>query len=71
VALRRGVAVEVALERIAERDDPEQLAPGKLALAAGIELLDRAAQLGKVLPDARLLVAEANGRARIPKYTNA
>ena len=38
VALGGGVAVEVALERVAEdRDHPEQLATAELALAAGID----------------------------------
>ena len=57
MALRRLIFHEIAAHPVAERDDAEQFARlGERAAAAGIEILDRLAQLGEVGADAAILV---------------
>ncbi len=55
--LRRAIAVEIVAHLVAEGQDAEQLARGgEIALTAGIEALDDAAQFGQVLAHPRLAV---------------
>ena len=57
MALRGLIALEIALEPAAQRNEAEQLAAGGLRPGlARIELLDRAAQFSEVGADARILV---------------
>ena len=60
VPLRGLIAVEIAFQPVAEWNDAEQFSPAQLALAAGIEFLDRAAQFGKIGADAAVLVHRSN-----------
>ena len=56
MALRRGIAVTIALQLVAEGDDPEQLAPAHLSFASGIKILNSLAQLEQIIAHASVLV---------------
>src|SRR3990167_786998 len=54
------IAVKIALQLVAERNDAEQLAPAHLALAARIEILNRLAQFEQVGSHAIVLIHRAH-----------
>ena len=55
------IAVKIIPHLIAPRDNPEQLFAGEeVILLAGIQILNRAAQLGQICADARLLIHRAH-----------
>ena len=71
VGLRAAVLVEIMIDALAERNDPQELAGGqRLAVLARVEVLDGAAKLGQIGADASVTidrldrpVEEAVGRA--------
>ena len=60
--LRRFITVEIIAHLVAERNDAEQpFRRGQAATLAGVQIFDRAAQLGQVVADAAFLVHRFDG----------